>query len=276
MQQRGRRRLAAAPAEDEQHVARPGDDHALLGLQQSVGNRVVSRLVSGASAPPAPPVQRKEGDWSWLSSAVNAVTGAGNLVQLAAEQALDNPVNVKCIRHYRAGTGADLRFTAPEVQQMAVYANVFNFAGVQAAQRQVMAELTRRQNAARARDPERAQAGFAPQVDTTGLEAQFNDATGLCGTGGLGTATMHATGTIHYTSQGWEIDGTFTLYDYWDFDLDQWRGAMLTAQTAAGRAFLPGRPFHVYTDPVPFRTSTWSGNAIVYGNGSANAATSQR
>jgi hypothetical protein len=274
MQQR--HRLAARSPSTEDEPAVRGDEHPMLELQQQVGNQVVSRLVAAATGPPPPPVQRKEGDWSWLSSTVNFFTGAGDAVQLGAELALDNEVNKKCIRHYRAGTGADLRFTAAEVQTMAVVANVFNFAGVKAAQDTVMKELTKRRQEAEKADPERAQAGFAPRVDTTGLEAPIIDATGHCGTGGLGTATMHVDGKIVYTEQGWSVEGSFWLYDEWDFDLDKWRGAMLTAQTAAGRLFLPGKPFKVYTDAVSFNSSTWSGNVINYGNGRANAATSQR
>lgn len=275
MEQRRRRSAGTTPAEDEQ-TSGPADDHALLDLQKAVGNHAVLRLVAAASAPPSVPVQREEGDYSWISSGLNALTGSGNAVQAAAEAALPNEVNVKCIRHYRAGSGSDLHLSAADVQTMAVYANVFNFAGVQAGQRQVTTELARRRQAATAADPERAQAGFVPRVDLSGLDAPIADATGLCGTGGLGTATMHVDGTLRYTEAGWEIEGTFWLYDLWDFDLDRWRGLMLTAQTTAGRLFLPGRPFKVYTEAVPFRTTTWSGNAIVYGNGQANAATSQR
>jgi hypothetical protein len=176
---------------------------------------------------------------------------------LMAANFIPNPVHYRLTMHYGHGRGAPLRLTPVDVGAMNVQLSVLGWPEVSAAIADADRELR-----ARYRDPEREQAGFPPviPVDAEAVRRRVTATGHAVANGSLANCTAHVEGEAYADHAGGHFQGTVYLTDFWDFDPKLWatiqgssgRTFMGEAQTIAGWALLPGQPFDVETDPVPF------------------------
>jgi hypothetical protein len=222
-------------------------------MQRAAGNHATATLVQRKVETPGGFFGEKNilGDWR------NKM-----LLDMAAG-AIDNPVHRKCVYHYGRMKGAPLKLDRDDLRAMNLQLDVFIWPATKAAITEAQKELRDRH-----RDPEREQAGFPPVIPAGEEVSRPVIAQGTAiANGSLGGCTAHIDGKVIVTGSTIRFEGMVHFTDRWDFD-PAWlsgshphRTVMGELETIVGWGLLPGEPFLVDTETVPFKQEPGTGRS---------------